>query len=218
MRAKFDPKSSIYDNWLKAEPLDSAWFHFAQKELQDQYRDAGRNPSHTAALYHQMKVELIYSLSNDNSLIAVGVICGKGRNPEPERIAKSYFAADHLEIDWHKNEICAFDEKIASVRILVAESTTIQKKTSTASIDSKPGNSKGGRKSTYPAIREILLDLFEQNEIYRTASSESLVEPVNEAFLNRHTNTSVRVAPISSRTLRNHLTELRKELAETGKN
>lgn len=217
MRVKLDAKLSIYDNWLIADPLDSAWFHFAEKELQNQYREAGRNPSKTAALYHQMKAELIYSLSG-NYIIAVGVFCGKGQNPEPEKIAKSYFAADHLEIDWDKNEICAFGDKIASVRILVADPTIIQKSTAPVSIDSKSGKSKGGRKSNYPAIREILMDLFEQNEIYRTASSENLVDLVNEAFLKLHANTTVRVAPISSRTLRNHLAELRKELAETGKN
>lgn len=217
MRAKSDSKLSIYDNWLIADPLNSAWFHFAEPELQDQYRDAGRNPARTAFLDHQMKSELIYNLGYSD-LIAVGVFHQKRQNPEPEWIAKSYFAADQLDIDWDKNEICAFGDKIDSVRILVTDQIELKKPTVAASKDSKTSKNKGGRKSSYPVIREILLRLFEQDEIYREASSESLIDLVNVAFKERYADTSIRVAPISPRALRNHLKKLRKELAETGKN
>lgn len=62
----------------------------------------------------------------------------------------------------------------------------------------------------------VLVALFAENPIYRTASPARLLPIFNERYLIEFGQSELKIAPLSERSFRNHVKRYRQELAEIG--
>jgi hypothetical protein len=152
---KFDPEISIYDNWKQADPLNSAWFHFAPDGLKNQYRDSGDNEHKAAALRYMMESEVRHSVGN-KELIALGIQTTPSLEMEPEHIPAMMFASETVQIDWEESTIEGLGRRFAEVRICQPIPENLEIVVSVADRATKRG---GGRNDIYPLARIILAKL-----------------------------------------------------------
>lgn len=214
MMAVFNPDLTIYENWKDAASLDFAWFSFGTSELKEQYRNSGNNDANAASLRKLMQGDVSLAVANLD-LIALGIQTTPSLDSEPIRIPPVMFASGMLHIDWEKSKIEALGRVFEEVRICAPASQIIKATPTPMDI---PQNRGGGRPSAYQNAREILAALFAENQIYRTASPAQLLPIFNERYLFHFGQSELKIAPMSERSLRDHVKRYRQELAETGNN
>lgn len=212
MKAIFDPKMSISDNWLAAIPLYAAWMIYAEVEQQNDYRDSGQNAHRSAALQYMMQRDLGDKVG-ENELWAIGIPLPSKPEMLPELIPQIMFASDDASIDWENSIIRALDREYGQVRICSPNSLSeIQ-----PAFDSSVLKRGGGRHSAYTKARIILMQLFDENAVYQTASAAVLLDIFNERYLEQYGKSGLKVSPVSERSLRTYLKKYRQELAAIGK-
>lgn len=214
MMAKFDPDLPIYENWKDAAPLDFAWFNFSSIELREQYRDSGNNEAKSQTLRQLMQGDVRFAVG-DRELIALGIQTTPSLGNDPVHIPAAMFASEMAKIDWEKSEIEALSRKFEEVRICKTILRVIEERPIPIAISQKRG---GGRPSAYENARLVLAALFIENPVYRNASAARLLPIFNDRYLQQFGQSELKIAPISERSLREHLKHYRQELAGIGKN
>lgn len=211
----FDPNRDVLANWLIADPLHFAWLVYSPLEKQDRYRDSGsKPPAFGKSLQFEMQLELRDRVAN-GELIALGIQTLPIPKSITEQIAKPFFAVSSVDIDWDHDRISGLGLEFHDVRLSFANGPNSNQ---SESIVSNPPIAKrgGGRPSRYPEATEILEILF-RDDNYRKMRAAALLDPFNREFSKRFERPNRKIAPISERSLRDHLKLYRKELAETGR-
>jgi hypothetical protein len=213
---KFDPNLDASANWKEADLLRDAWFQYGPLELKERYRDSGRNPHLSKSLELDMKLSVRGSIE-DGEILAFGVQIFPELKTEAEEIPAIFFQSRDARLDWESGRIFSFGREFHDVRICLSSQpeTPPEKRTATVATKSRRG---GGRPSQYSKIREVLQELFADHPAYQQFSAARLQKTVNERYLAKFAPPGESVAPISERSLREHLKTYRQELAETGNN
>lgn len=215
---EFDPDLSLIENWQTADPLDFAWFAYAPGELKEQLRNAGSHPGRDATLRRMMEAEVCGQIGH-GELIAFGILIAPELEDSPRQLPSALFQAHSTRIDWSDATVAGLGRTFAEVRVCVPQTPQPE---SVAEVDEadrgdKPKKRGGGRNSQYPQAREILEVLFKEPS-YAALSAHALLDTFNRAYLDRFQRPGGKLAPISERSLRDHLKRYRQELAETGRN
>ena len=209
----FDPNRDALENWQNAEPLHFAWFAFSGLEEQDRYRDGGSKPNSFAkSLQFEMRLELRERISN-GEFIALGIPTSQIPKGVPEQIAKAFFAARSVNIDWDHDRISGLGMEIHEVRLGLANAPNANELRWIAPIPTiaKRG---GGRPSRYSDAKEVLEILFCDVK-FRKMRAAALHEPFNKEFKKRFSRPDQNIASVSDRSLRDYIKRYWKELAET---
>lgn len=102
------------DLWKFGSPLNHAWFHFASKNLKDQYQIA-QSEREMVALQKLLELDVRDKLSRDELRSFAIQLPLKGN--KPEKIDPIVFYAQNIKIDWENSIIEALDCKFLEVRI-----------------------------------------------------------------------------------------------------
>lgn len=201
-----------------ADPLDFAWFEYAPAALKNQYREAGKNPGKTETLHRLMAGEVQLKIA-DSELVALGVQTAPIPQDHAREISPTFFQAESTHIDWSQATVTGLGQAFAEVRVCIPQTRPPEPIAELALADSgeKPKKRGGGRNSQYPQAREILKALFKEPS-YAVLPANGLLDAFNRAYLDRFQQPGGKLAPISERSLRDHLKRYRQELAETGRN
>ena len=208
----FDSNRDISGNWDECEPLHSAWFEHAPFAKKEAYRDSGARPALVAAaLTLEMQMYLRDRISTGEFTV-LGIRTSPNPQLVPVLIPNVYFSTGGISIDWGNNKIFGVAHSYEEVRICRSRNDIpeILRPSNTAIYPIKRG---GGRPSKYPETK-LALDILFDDKNNQTLSAERLIHPVNE--LRKISRPSE--PPIHERTLRSHLKQYWKELAETGNN
>ncbi len=214
---EFDPDLSLAKNWQTADPLDFAWFGYAPSPLKEQFENAGDHAGRTATLRRLMEAEVRGQIG-DGELIAFGVLIAPELEDTPRQLPSALFEADSTSVDWGDGTVAGLGRTFAEVRVCVGQTSEPEPIVELDQADNagRPTKRGGGRTSQYPQVREILEALFAEPS-YAALSAARLLEPFNLAFLEKFQPPGGKIAPISERSLRDHLKVYRQELAETGR-
>lgn len=210
----FDPNWDNLENWQNADPLHFAWLAYAPFEKQERYRDSGsKPPAFAKALQIEMRLELRERISK-GEIVALGIQTSPIPNSIAEQIAKPFFAAASVDINWDNDSISGLGISFHEVRLAFANGPNLD---GLELVALNPAIAKrgGGRPSRYPEAKEIFEILF-RDESFRKMRAAALLAPFNKEFSKRFEGPNRKIAPISERNLRDHLKRYRKELAETG--
>lgn len=212
----FDSKRDNSANWREADPLHFARFAFAPFEKRESYRDSGAKSLNFAKfLQFEMQLELANRISN-GECIAIGIQVSPIPKSEPEVIPPVYFVANEIDIDWENDSLSGLGRSFHEVRICLPASPNYQSSDAIAPITAN-GKRGGGRPSQYSKAKAILEILF-RDERYKTLPATKLIARFNDEFAKHFERPDLRIAPMSERSLRNHLVRYRKELEKTGNN
>lgn len=215
----YNPKLSISSNWQIADPLDFAWFGYCDQELQNRYRNNGREPQATSvSLRVQMQLEVRERLG-DGKFIAVGIPIDDAVYREVVIIPATFFAADSVKILWDDNSLSGLGRRFVEVRICSVSLTeanddkpAFDEKKDVMPVEVKKG---GGRSNLYFKAKPILTELF-RNPAYAAMTACPLLVPFNRAYIALYSTADSKIPGISERSLRTYLKTYRQELAETG--
>ena len=211
--SKLDPNQDTHANWKKADPINVAWLLYGPSEVREQFRESGSNPGLSNTLRVGMELDLRHR-------IGAGEVLAFGIQTEPQigdfatRIPETLFQSPDAKIDWNYGVITGLGRKFEDVRICLGQKLD-ERPTSADQPSTVRPKGKGGRPSQYSKAKIILESLF-RNPDYREMPSSQLLDIFRAEFQKRYGDH--RVAPISERSLRVHMSKYRQELAETGKN
>jgi len=203
-------------NWNDAIPLRDAWFFCVSEELRDRYRNyGGSSKAASDAIKFEMRGSLIERLRRGECR-ALGIMIEPIMKDHAEAIPPIFFQAQNNIINWELGEIARPRRKFEEVRII--ENTEITVANNTIDVQMPLSNKRGGgRPSQYPKIKIILGELWE-NPACRNMRAAQLLLPFNKKFVARFSTEIGAVAPVSERSLREHLKQYRRELAGIGNN
>ena len=210
----FDSDRDNLDNWRNADALNYAWFGFATPEIRERYRESGnRLPSAAKFLELDMQLELKTQIAKGRFL-AFGIQIAPILKDDPEQIPAICFEAHEVKIDWQNDSLSGFGRAFHDVRVcLPAEA---RPKSTPSTLPIAVVRKGGGRPSQYANAKEVFEILFCERR-YSNLPASRLLGPFNHSFVARFGATDIKIAPISERSLRNHLDRYRKELAKIGK-
>lgn len=213
---KFDSNRDAHSNWQTADGLYSSWFIYSPEELKERYRDSGKNERLSKFLELDMQM-LIRERIGTGEIIALGVQISPDLKTEAERIPEILFQSADVDIDWQLGRISGFGRQYNDVRICLSDEPDrpLERKSRSLAANS---DRRGGRPSQYPKIREVLQELFADHPVYQHFSAARLLKAFNDKYLAKFAPPGESVAPVSERSLREHLKAYRQELAETGNN
>ena len=159
-----------------------------------------------------MPLELRERISN-GEFIALGFPTSQIPKGVAGQIAKAFFAASSVTIDWDHDRISGLGMKIPEVRLGSANPLNANQLRSILPIPTitKIG---GGRPSRYSDVKEVFEILFYDLE-FRKMQSPALYELFNKEFKKRFSRPNQNIASVSDRSLRDYIKRYWRELAET---
>ena len=213
MKAIYDPELSNLDNWHAAFALSEAGMVYATSEVQEDFRNSGKNSQRSAALQNMMDRD-VRNYVGTGDLWAIGIRVPSTPEMLPELIPPVMFASDDAAIDWANSTIKALDKEYRQVRICLPDPSIAH---ISSSEPMATGSRKAGRRNTYPNAKIILAEIFAEYPEYSVFPASGLLLLFNEKYLIRF-GSKLRLAPLGERTLRKHLNTYRQELEEIGRN
>ena len=203
MIAKYDPNLSISDNWKSADPLNSAWFHYAPPHYLDQYRNSGHNEAKSLTLRHIMEKE-VADLVGDNDLIAFGISTHSSKELIPEIIPATMFASSAVCINWDKCELDGFGKKFEDVRICGVNTGSIPDEDDVA----QP-SAKRGPKRLDGILAEALASIKAADEHFADRSQEKKIFAIQTKVAELHPGRFPKGTKPGHSTVRRYLKKLR---------
>jgi hypothetical protein len=208
---KFDPKRDVHSNWQSADELDWAWLNYGPGELAERYRDA-RNLNASESAKFEMRLSLCDRIAREE-ILALGIRVPLNPDNRAELIPQILFQSQDKVIDWEHGEITGLGCEFRNVRICSRDKLDLPAQETITPASKKRG---GGRRSQYPEAREVLQELYAEHPAYRPLSANRLLKAFNERYLAKFAPPGGSIAPVSERSLRDHLKDYRKELAGIG--
>jgi hypothetical protein len=213
---KFGSNRDAHTNWQTADELYFGWFAYSPFELKERYRDSGQNEALSKSLELEMQM-LIRERIGSGEIVALGVQILPELKSEAEQIPKILFQSAEVDIDWECGRISGLGRQFNDARICLSAETNTPPVKGIAPVAAN-ANRGGGRPSQYMKIREVLQELFADHPAYQQFPAARLLETFNIRYLAKFAAPGVSIAPVSERSLRQHLKTYRQELAGTGKN
>jgi hypothetical protein len=213
----FDSDRNNFENWRKGEPLERAWFMVGDPIKRERYRDGGmKSPQFSISLAFEMQLELKDRMINGD-LIALGIQTQPEIMDEPCIIPKSFLMSNETQINWEASELSSFGKTFKDVRLCTSNGANPSVSNEITVTISKTVKRGGGRASQYPKAREVL-DFLYKERAFRDLSAERLLDIFNSEYQKRFAVNGLKIANVSSRSLRDYIGLFRKESAEIGKN
>jgi hypothetical protein len=200
--------------WENAEPLNYAFFKFADPYQREQYRtaiDDGRR----AALQNLMYGDLFGHLAS-GALLAYGHRTAPTVSDGPVPIQRHCFTERPNVAECDEDIIAISGWRYERVQIVVGEAVPNGDVCCAAMASKEPA--KVGRRDTYLAARAALVELRGENPNCIKQSASLLLDKFNATYARTAPEWGIANAPLAERTLRKHLQRFRQELAETGNN
>ena len=209
----FNPNLPVDQNWRNADALNFAWFHYADEEEKDRYRNG--NEGTAKAVQQGMEFDLRDRLA-DGECMAFGIQVQSNPLSGAKQIPAHFFAASSVRVDWDKDEIFGLGCHFADVRICLSANPISE---AIAPVESPAPTAKrgGGRPNQYVKAKVIIAELL-SNPALEDMRAAKLIELFNAAYLQRYSFPEIPIAPVSVRSLQDYLKRYQRELAETRKN
>jgi hypothetical protein len=200
--------------WEEGFELSYAFFKFSDPFQREKYQSSDADGP-IYVIKSLMFAELFGHLASEE-FVAIGFRTDPSVGDGPEKIPAHCFTLRPNVAECEADVISASGWRYERVRVV---DLTDQSRVSILE-DPTPlaSNGKRGRTSTYPLTRRVLLMLWEKDPRYIDQSAERLRDVFNAEYLANGQPGGIRLSPLSTRSLRDHLKRFRQELEETGKN
>ena len=209
----FSPSLPADQNWRNADALNFAWFHYADEEEKDRYRNG--NESAAKAVKQGLEFDLRNRLA-DGECIAFGIQVLSNPLSGAQQIPAHFFAASSVRVDWDKDEISGLGCHFADVRICLS-ANPINDPIAPIGLSAPITKRGGGRPNQYAKAKIIIAELL-GNPAFEDMRAAKLIDLFNSAYLERYSLPEIPIAPVSVRSLQDYLKRYRRELAGTHKN
>jgi hypothetical protein len=210
-------KAELLERWRNATTIDFAWFEYGEPRMKRQFRE-GRGPGPTKAIEMLMIADLFSAISN-GELVAYGFRVSPDPSDGPVIIPRHAFD-QRAPSDLQSGSLVASGWTYDRLRVLPpvsAEHPTVHEVSDATLIGERPSKRRGGGRTTYyPESRAVLIDLRAKDASNLRLSPEKLCDKFNKRFFEMHPALDGEIAPISPRTLRDHMTRFKME--KTGEN
>ena len=205
--------------WDSGIDLNMAWYEFGAERQRKQQIERRGTPA--SLVIQRLMMGDVYGDLASGHLMAFGFRLTPTISNGPVLIPADSFQTP-MSDEWEESVVSASGYTYERVRVITAEGLTDPPTIQNAQTPMETGPSPqmsdlprerrgGGRKSYYPEASATIRALYKLDPSNRSLSAAKLVDEFNRIFFKLHPALKDKVAPISDRSLRDHLTKFRSE-------